>query len=290
MEVPSSTEESGGAPSGVASTGISIASARANESLLADRLFNDPWAGLFVAAAPSAVISEVPAAEHDPAEIEALIAFGGVCDFWFRVRTRFFDDYLQQASSHCPQVVLLAAGLDARAFRLDWPEGTHLFEIDLPEVFAFKEPILEREGARPRCERTTVAADLGENWSEPLIDAGFDPERRSVWLAEGLMLYLSSPQVAQLLHTIGDLSSVGSELAYEDGFVADDELKNKIVNTAIMQPAVATWGGGLEGNPVEWLEAAGWNARLDDVTDFGRSLGRDAPPHTAGAFLSATRR
>jgi methyltransferase (TIGR00027 family) len=278
-------------PTGVASTGITIAAARARESLRDDRLFEDPLAHLFVEAAPAVVVSDVPVAEHTEAEIHSLIAFGVVCDFWFVVRTRYFDDYVLAAAGagHCEQVVILAAGLDTRAFRLDLAQSVRVFEIDLPDVFGFKERVLEQNEAEPLCERSIVPADLARDWLTPLRDCGFDPSRPTAWLAEGLMLYLTSAEAEALLGEISRSSAPGSQLAYEHGFVSDDELRELIVHTAIMAPAVATWRGGLVGDPVAWLQRNGWNARLEGVSEVGSALGREAPAHMAGALLVANR-
>jgi methyltransferase (TIGR00027 family) len=102
------------------------------------------------------------------------------------VRTRVFDDFLMDACVRgCRQVVLVAAGLDTRAFRLSWPAGVSLFEIDLPAVLAFKEQVLTSTDAAPRCHRVAVPADLREDWSSQLVTAGFQPATPTVLLLEG---------------------------------------------------------------------------------------------------------
>ena len=107
---------------------------------------------------------------------------------------------------------MLAAGLDTRAFRLDWPGGTRVYELDQPEVFRHKEPILDAAGARPRCDRRVVATDLRTEWADALVTAGFDPDRPSAWVAEGLLFYLPETAVRQLLDDTYRLAAPGSYL------------------------------------------------------------------------------
>ncbi|MBW0008839.1 MAG: SAM-dependent methyltransferase, partial [Pseudonocardiales bacterium] len=149
--------------------------ARATETQRADRLFSDPLAQCFVAAAGSEIpfltAQETPPPREStpPAGIMALI--GDV----IVIKTRFFDEYFHRVcAAGCRQVVVLAAGLDTRAFRLDWPAGVRLFEVDLPEVLEFKEQVLITQAARPACERIVVPADLRENWPTALRNEGFD--------------------------------------------------------------------------------------------------------------------
>ena len=152
---------------------------RAEECRRADRLFDDSYAQAFLDAAPGAFAKE-----------ERALSGGGLASlgeaFYSRgvIRTRFFDDYLLAAcAAGCTQVVLLAAGLDTRGFRLPWPDGVHLFEIDLLEVLSFKERVLAGQGAVPCCERAVVPADLRENWLVELRKAGFRPSEPTAWLA-----------------------------------------------------------------------------------------------------------
>ena len=107
------------------------------------------------------------------------------------VRTRFFDDFFTAATeSGIRQAVILAAGLDTRAYRLPWPAGTTVFELDQPEVIAFKSNTLAELGAEPSAQRRTVAIDLRDDWPAALIAAGFDASQPTAWIAEGLLIYL----------------------------------------------------------------------------------------------------
>ena len=131
------------------------------------------------------------------------------------VRTRWFDDFLRSVVRPADQVVALGAGLDARAYRLQWPDGTALFELEQPELLALKEIRLGDVEVRPRCVRRTVAVDLAGMWEKPLLAAGFEPGRRTVWFAEGLLFYLSETTARELLTRLGLLSAPGSLLAVD---------------------------------------------------------------------------
>src|SRR5690606_10069840 len=132
------------------------------------------------------------------------------------VRTRFLDQaLLDAAGAGCGQVVLLACGMDTRAFRLAWPAGTRLFEVDFAEVLTFKGAILAEHGVTPRCQRVEVVADLRQDWTQALTRAGLDPRRPTVWLAEGI-LYALPPEAADLLlRRVTAASAPGSVLALD---------------------------------------------------------------------------
>ena len=132
------------------------------------------------------------------------------------VRTRFFDDFFADAgAAGVRQAVILASGLDTRAYRMRWPEGTTVFEIDQPEVIEFKTRVLADLGATPSADRRTVAVDLRDEWPKALRDSGFDPTQRTAWIAEGLLIYLPPDAQDRLLDNISALSAAGSRLATE---------------------------------------------------------------------------
>jgi methyltransferase (TIGR00027 family) len=135
-------------------------------------------------------------------------------------RTRFYDQFFVDATrSGIGQVVILASGLDSRAYRLPWPAGTVVAEVDMPEVIEFKTLTLGDLGAEPTAERRTVAIDLRDDWASALQAAGFDPQAPSAWSAEGLMVYLPDDAQDALFDSITSLSAPGSRLAFE--FVPD---------------------------------------------------------------------
>ena len=136
------------------------------------------------------------------------------------VRTRFYDNFFVDATrSGIRQAVIVAAGLDARAYRLPWPEGTVVYEVDLPNVIDFKTSTLSRLGAEPTAERRTVAVDLRDDWPAALQAAGFDPQAPSAWSAEGLVVYLPPDAQDALFGNITALSAPKSQVASE--FVPD---------------------------------------------------------------------
>lgn len=276
--------ESGESPGGVGETALGAAEMRAEESARPDRLFDDPYAAAFVAAAPP-LFPDIPSIAED-AELAALIE-ASIAEI--AIRTRFYDDYLTSAcASGCRQVVLLAAGLDTRAFRLTWPTGVRLFELDLPEVLAFKENVLTQQRAESGCTRTTVAVDLREDWPARLTAAGFDPDVPTAWLAEGLLAYLSKDEARRLLTAVGELSTSGSELSVEYDEFADDSTLSQARAMTGMQEVASMWQGGLNEHPETWLRRNDWQVRTYARADLSSTYGRRLSS-AVGGFLTAQR-
>jgi methyltransferase (TIGR00027 family) len=279
--VPSEPDES---LVGVSETALGAAEMRSEESLRPDRLFDDPYAAAFVAAAPP-LFPDLPSIVDDP----ALAALKEEFVTGIAIRTRFYDDYLAAAcAGGCRQVVLLAAGLDTRAFRLDWPTDLRLFEVDLPELFAFKETVLAQQGAAPTCSRTVVAVDLRRDWPVRLTAAGFDPSIPSAWTAEGLLPYLSNVDAARLLTNVGELSTRGSRLSFDYDEFAEGSTLSKLRATAGMAEVASMWEGGLSENPVEWMRVHDWQVTTRDRAALATSYGRPLAD-TTGGFLEARR-
>jgi methyltransferase (TIGR00027 family) len=270
----------------VSETALGMALIRAEESRRPDRLFDDPYAEAFLVAAPDA-FSDKDGATADPEVLEAVFS---VFRFQGVIRTRFFDDRLVAGcASGCRQVVLLAAGLDTRAFRLAWPPGTRVFELDLPEVLTFKDHVLAGRRASPRCERTAVPADLVQDWPPRLAATGFEPTEPTAWLAEGLLLYLSAPEVARLLASISALSAPRSQLFFDHGDIADSVLLAQAQTMPGMEPFSALWKGGLGADAPKRLAQGGWDVTTHDpkaVADFHT---RAVPGHAGGEFVTAMR-
>ncbi len=255
----------------VSRTALGMARVRAMESERPDGLFDDPWAAKFCAAAPD----QVPTGERTPLALS--FAFHAI------IRTRFYDDYL--LTSDCRQVVLLAAGLDSRAYRLDWPADTSLYEVDLPKVLAFKETVLA--DAEPRCQRTVVSADLREDWAKALQDKGFRPEEPTAWLAEGLLIYLTPQDADRLLTTVTALSAPGSRIAFERG---DRSYQDRAVNSPSMQRYSALWKGGLDRPASGWLTEHGWQPTEHDLGLVADAYGRPVRKETSSGYVTAIRR
>jgi methyltransferase (TIGR00027 family) len=276
--------QQGEALPGVSRIAVWLAALRAGEGARADRLFDDRLAGAFAAAA-GVTRSDVESGSGLPA---------GSSDF-LAIRTRFFDD---QALNACAvgikQVVLLAAGLDSRAFRLDWPDHVRLFELDLPELFEFKEPVIIANSASARCARVIVPVDLRQQWAGALTSAGFDPATATVWLVEGLLPYLTHTEGDRLLGTVGTLSTLGCRLALDH---LDRTTADRPAVRATVQ-AVRNVGApfmSMVASPVEWLANHGWRATLFRLPELSERYGRAFPAGTdtaavnAGALMAAVR-
>ncbi len=289
---------------GVGRTAIGVAKIRARESERADRLFHDPYAGAFVDAAPEALVDAAPGALVDAAP-EALMgaapgvtlprqappgestALGAIFQARVAIRTRFYDDYLLAAcAAGCRQVVLLAAGMDTRGYRLDWPAGTRLFEIDQPDVLAFKDAVLTTRDAVPRCHRVARAADLRQNWAAVLLDGGLRPSERTAWLAEGLLIYLTAEEAGQLLATITGLSAPGSRIAFEYNDTGDVRRARSMPG---MSRITALWKGGLGTDTPDWLGRHCWQVQTHAIGPVAAGYNRQIPGRASGGFLTATR-
>jgi methyltransferase (TIGR00027 family) len=273
---------------GVGKTALGVAVVRARESQRDDRLFDDPYAQAFVDAAPGA-FPEEPRNEGQLAALGPLAAVGAAFAAHAVIRTRFYDDWLTAAvGDGCGQVVLLAAGLDARAFRLDWPVGVRVFEVDLPDVLGFKEAVLGGYGAGPRCERVTVPADLRGDWAAKLAAAGFDTGQPAAWLAEGVIIYLTAGEAGRLLTGVGGLSVAGSRLAFEHSPAGADTMTARARQLPAMRPYTSLWKGGL-GDAPGWLTGHGWRPEFHGLAALGRSYRRPVPGTARSGFLTAVR-
>ncbi|MGV9662333.1 SAM-dependent methyltransferase [Nocardia niigatensis] len=254
---------------GVAVTAIGVAVIRARESERDDRLYDDPQAKDFVAAARRG---------FDPerwARMEAL------ADQFYDGRTlgvRLIDDRFREAiAAGCGQIVVLGAGLDTRAYRLGLPSTLHVYEIDLPELFAFKEPVLAALAATPTCHRHVVIADLRENWRKTLLDTGFDPAIPTYWVDEGALGYLDQDWNRQVVLTLTELSAPGSRFG-AGRMVIDPEapqyrdLRRLVAgdDTPAAPPAPPTPDPDIE----HWLNTIGWATEFRPWNDMVAHLGR----------------
>ncbi|WP_158603452.1 class I SAM-dependent methyltransferase [Micromonospora radicis] len=241
--------------SGVARTARWTAAARARETARPDRLFDDPFAALLAGADGDALLrhfhTERAAADGNPV---------------LPIRTRWFDDFLRGSVTPGCQVVGLGAGLDTRAYRLDWPAGVVVFEVDQAAVLDYKQQRLARVVNVARCERRTVATDFTGEWGPALLDAGFDPAARTVWFAEGLLFYLPAPLATAVATQAAELSAVGSRIAV-------DLIGTGIFRLRYMRPfldklveAGSPWRFGTD-TPAEFLRQAGW--AVEQVTEPG---------------------
>lgn len=269
--------------SGVGITALAVAAARAVESSRPEPLVEDPYAASFVEAADSPLPLPTRAGElpREDALWERMSLFVGL-------RSRFFDEYLMEAATAgVRQVVILAAGLDSRAFRLDWPAETTLYEVDQPRVLEFKDEVLAQRRAVPRCERRTVAVDLRDDWANSLRDEGFDPGRPTAWLVEGLLPYLARDAAARLLDTVHALSAPESTVAIE--YVHDPKaaLEDPAVQKMLQEfgfDFVALLPDDPHGDPVEQLSELGWTVGDVSGADLAERYGRQLEDTVTSMF------
>lgn len=254
----------GGSLGGVSETALWTARMRAQESARTDALFQDRLAAEFLEAAGAA------GAPPGTGVLQKVLPD------WLAIRTRFFDDYLLTATrAGCEQVVLVGAGLDSRAYRLDWPTAAHVFEVDLPAVQTFKERVLA--GRSPDLvRRTAVAADLLGDWRSTLLAAGFDPGRPTAWLCEGLLFYLAPQAVEGLIGTVSELSAPGSALGAEclNADTADSPFLKPWLEA--LSGSGTPWQWRL-GDTERWWGGYGWQARAADLLALPYAVERFAP-------------
>ena len=204
--------------SSVGATATMVAAARAMASTAENALINDPFAEPLVRAVGVDFFTRLVTGELRPEDLDSDSESVGMQRMTdnMAVRTKFFDEFFLAATeSGIRQAVILASGLDSRAYRLAWPAGTTVYEIDQPDVIEFKTRALAELGAEPTANRRTVAMDLRYDWPSALIEEGFDPNRPTAWSAEGLLGYLPPDAQDRLLDTITELSAPGSRVAVE---------------------------------------------------------------------------
>ncbi|ANR90470.1 SAM-dependent methyltransferase [Mycobacterium avium] len=208
--------------SSVGATATMVAAARAAATRRPRPVLTDEYAEPLVRAVGLDVFTKLASGELDPDDLERDVGFARMVDT-FAARGRFYDDYFAAAGkAGLRQVVIVASGLDARPYRLSWPAGTTVYEIDQPEVIAFKTATLSRIGAAPTAELRTIGIDLRQDWPAALQDAGFDAAQPTAWLAEGVLIGFLPPEAeVRLLDSITPLSAEGSRFAADYGSLND---------------------------------------------------------------------
>lgn len=188
-------------------TALLTAALRAAETRRDDRLYTDPYAAAFAGEVGPRLLAEVREVTFPPSGR----TLPSTPDY-NAIRTRFFDEYLVAAAHEVDQLVVAPTGMDSRAFRLHWPRPIRMFEVDRPAVLAVKEEILGT--AEPTIDRRTVAADLKDDgWERALLAAGYEPDRPSAWLIEGLLYYIPESDVHRVLGTVRNVTAPGSLIA-----------------------------------------------------------------------------
>jgi len=249
----------------VGATATMVAAGRARATR--DKLIDDPFAEPLVRAVGVEFFTRWAAAELDPADVDVPGAAWGMQRMtdMLAARTRYIDGFFAEAATAgVRQVVLLAAGLDARAYRLPWAAGTTVFEIDQPQVLDFKAVTIAQLGANPTAEVRPVPIDLRHDWPSALRQAGFDTAAPAAWAAEGLLGFLPPDAQDRLLDNITELSADGSRLVAE-------VFLNSGVNAQALNAATARWQEhgldvalddlgfpGARNDAATYLEARGW--------------------------------
>ncbi len=295
----------------VGATAVMVALARAAETASADPLIRDEFAEPLVSTPELAGVRNQVAAwwagpdpdsDDDP---DFTVDSQHMIDYQ-AVRTHFFDAYFAGAVGvGVRQVVLLAAGLDSRAYRLDWPAGTIVYEIDLPKVLDYKAQTLARHGAAPAADRRAVPVDLRHDWPQALRDAGLDVNLPTAWLAEGLLPFLPAAAQEAMFASIDSLSGSGSRVAVENFGVDEQKRPEAEEKWAQLRAKREARGEDTSFNPLDlwfddegrpdpadWFAAHGWTAHAVNAREEAGRLGR-APQSEekpfANSFVTATK-
>ncbi|MCV7302044.1 class I SAM-dependent methyltransferase [Mycobacterium barrassiae] len=273
----------------VGSTAVMVAAARAGETAKPDPLIRDPYAEVLVAGVGPGiwdfVRSEEFAAKVAEADAEVAAVFTHMGNYQ-AVRTHFFDAFFADAvAAGIRQVVILASGLDSRAYRLPWPPETVVYEIDQPKVLEYKAARMAEHGALPSAQRHAVAIDLRQDWPTALRAAGFDTGKPTAWLAEGLLMYLPAEAQDRLFEQVTALSAPGSRVAAETVGTRSDErraeFRKKFERIAAQfgieeAPDVAElmYNDPDRADVAQWLNEHGWRSSAVSSADEMRRLDR----------------
>jgi methyltransferase (TIGR00027 family) len=302
---------------GATATGVAVGRALATQH--PNALIDDPYAAPLVRAVGVPFFTRLVDGELNPGEVDANAVFGmqRMTDM-MAVRTRFFDEFFltstgggnsaeAAASGTIRQAVILAAGLDARAYRLPWPPETTVFEIDQPQVIDFKTQTMRELGAAPTAHRHAVAVDLRHDWPTALQRAGFDPDQPTAWSAEGLLAFLPSDAQDRLLDEITALSAPGSRLAAEnmDGGGDGAQMMQDRMHQTIDHwrehgfdlDMTDLWYFGERHDIPEYLTTRGWTTQLIPMTELYAASGvlldiddnTDVQAFASFGYVTATR-
>jgi len=281
----------------VGATALGVAAARAADTESSDPLINDPFARVFLDrvghgvwdwyGAPELPAAVVEAEPDMPQRMQALVSY-------FASRTKFFDtEFIDAANAGVRQAVILAAGLDARSWRLPWPDGTTVYELDQDRVLDFKLETLHEHGAEPIANRVPVAVDLRQDWPTALRQAGFDATAPSVWSIEGLLMYLPAAAQDLLFERIQELAAPGSRIAVEGlgpEFAVPELRDVRRERMDRVRELMAEAGSPLEvpktdelwyfeerQDVSDWLRRHGWDVTATPSDELMAGYGRPSP-------------
>lgn len=281
----------------VGATALGVAAARAAETESEDPLISDPFARVFLDAAGEGLWNWF-AAPDLPAEIveaqpDLVPRMRGMVDY-MAARTSFFDQFFLDATrAGVHQVVILAAGFGSRAWRLRWPDGTTVYELDQPRVLEFKSSTLREHGAQPTCNLVPVPVDLRHDWPAALRQAGFDPSAPSAWSAEGLLPFLPAAAQELLFERVQALGSAGSRIAVEapgSDFLDEASQAKQRENMQQVRDLMAKleperdipdvtdlWYFEEREDVGDWLRRNGWDAAVTRAEVLMANYGRTPP-------------
>jgi methyltransferase (TIGR00027 family) len=289
--------------SSVGATATSVAASRALASQGPDALIHDPYADALVKAVGVESLIRVANGEATVDEDDPMLNRQRMIE-QIAVRTRYFDDFFTNAARDgVRQAVILASGLDTRAYRMSWPIGSVVFELDQPQVIEFKTRVMADLGVSPTADRRTIAIDLRDDWPAALRANGFDVNQPTAWIAEGLLIYLPPEAQDRLLDNITALSAPDSRFATEfmaPGMSLPDAWRERFKNYSakigsdIDLPALF-YGG--DRNPVgDYLAARGWRISTQTTRESYAANGFELPDDKmvvefsdSAGYLSATR-
>ena len=298
----------------VGATALGVAAARAAETESENPLISDPFARVFLDTVgngvwnwytapdlPAEVLEAVP---ELPVRMRAMVSY-------MASRTKFFDTFFLDATgADIRQAVILAAGLDSRSWRLPWPDGTTVYELDQPRVLEFKSSTLSEHGAEPTCNRVAVPVDLRQDWPTALRQAGFDASAPSAWSAEGLMQYLPAAAQDLLFDRVQGLTVAGSRMAVEalGPRFMDSEFRTRrrermdrvraLMAKADPQREVPRtdelWYFEEREDVGDWLRRHGWDVSVTPSAELMAGYGRKPPKEVEDGvpqnlFVSAQR-
>jgi methyltransferase (TIGR00027 family) len=272
--------------SSVGATATMVAAARALASKDTDPIINDPFAAPLVRAVGIEFFTRVVDGEIKPV-LEENAGENFTAELQtetdsLAVRTRFFDEFFTNAAAAgIQQSVILAAGLDSRAYRLSWPAGSIVYEVDQPQVVAFKTETMASLGAEPTAQRRTVSIDLRDDWPAALRDSGFDDTKPSAWSAEGLLMYLPPEAQDRLFDHITALSAPGSQIATEyhpdNGSTMAERgkaMSDRWANIGCDVDLSGLFYEGERNNVADYLDDRGWDVvprnRRELFGEYGR--------------------
>ncbi|MDQ1322289.1 MAG: hypothetical protein QG655_3535 [Actinomycetota bacterium] len=282
--------------SGVGATATAVATSRALANRL--RVIDDRWAEPLVRAVGNDHFLGILDSPGEQAE-QRRMTLG------MAVRTRYFDEFvLAAAAAGIRQMVILATGLDTRGYRLNWPSGTVLFDLDQPAVVEFKAATLAALGVRATATIRNIGVDLRDDWPAALLSNGFDPDVATGWIAEGLLMYLPADAQDRLFDHITALSAAGSRVATEfvpnmDAFTDPDpdpapdpdpdphehiDGGSRWRRMGFKDDLAGLVYPGQRSDVIEYLRKLGWSVTASPVPGLFERYGIEQPTRTGDAM------